>query len=63
MNQEGPVEPSIKSRLLVKAVRDCFIGRHFIFGIKVNRLTGFILGRNLCRVCAEQLPAPANQII
>ncbi|XP_013880484.1 DNA damage-induced apoptosis suppressor protein [Austrofundulus limnaeus] len=36
VNQDGPVEPSTKSRLLMKAVRDCFIGRHFIFGIKLT---------------------------
>ncbi|XP_067449829.1 DNA damage-induced apoptosis suppressor protein [Thunnus thynnus] len=34
-NLEGPTEPSTRSTLLVKAVTDCFIGRHFIFGIKV----------------------------
>lgn len=27
---------STRSTLLVKAVEDCFIGRHFIFGIKLN---------------------------
>ncbi|KAM7406321.1 hypothetical protein PAMP_000705 [Pampus punctatissimus] len=34
-NLDGPVESSTRSTLLVKAVKDCFIGRHFIFGIKV----------------------------
>ncbi|MEQ2209191.1 hypothetical protein XENOCAPTIV_026400, partial [Xenoophorus captivus] len=33
-NLEGPVGPSARSTLLVKAVEDCFLGRHFIFGIK-----------------------------
>ncbi|XP_029980058.1 uncharacterized protein ddias [Sphaeramia orbicularis] len=32
----GPVEVSTRSTLLLKAVQDCFIGRHFIFGIKVT---------------------------
>ncbi|XP_071400515.1 uncharacterized protein ddias [Centroberyx affinis] len=31
-----PVEARTRSTLLVKAVEDCFIGRHFIFGIKVT---------------------------
>ncbi|XP_034044098.1 DNA damage-induced apoptosis suppressor protein [Thalassophryne amazonica] len=31
-----PPEAPTRSRLLVKAVEDCFIGRHFIFGIKVT---------------------------
>ncbi|XP_070762520.1 uncharacterized protein ddias [Enoplosus armatus] len=35
-NLEGPVGESTRSTLLVKAVEDCFIGRHFIFGIKVT---------------------------
>lgn len=25
----------MRSMLLMKAVQDCFIGRHFVFGIKV----------------------------
>ncbi|XP_041846388.1 uncharacterized protein ddias [Melanotaenia boesemani] len=29
-------EPSTRSTLLVKAVKDCFIGKHFIFGIKLS---------------------------
>ncbi|XP_020500242.2 DNA damage-induced apoptosis suppressor protein [Labrus bergylta] len=33
---DGPVETSTRCTLLVKAVKDCFIGRHFIFGIKVT---------------------------
>ncbi|MEQ2175047.1 hypothetical protein GOODEAATRI_014225 [Goodea atripinnis] len=36
-NLEGPLGPSARSTLLVKAVEDCFLGRHFIFGIKVSR--------------------------
>ncbi|XP_041661910.1 uncharacterized protein ddias [Cheilinus undulatus] len=35
-NMEGPVEASTRSTLLVTAVQDCFIGRRFIFGIKVT---------------------------
>ncbi|XP_037549616.1 DNA damage-induced apoptosis suppressor protein [Nematolebias whitei] len=35
---EGPVEPATRSRLLVKAVRDCFIGRHFIFVLEMAEL-------------------------
>uniref|UniRef100_A0A1A7WHY0 Chromosome 11 open reading frame 82 n=1 Tax=Iconisemion striatum TaxID=60296 RepID=A0A1A7WHY0_9TELE len=34
---EGPVVASTRSRSLAKAVRDCFVGRHFIFGIKLTR--------------------------
>lgn len=34
-NLDGPMEPSTRFTLLVKAVEDCFIGRHFIFGIKI----------------------------
>uniref|UniRef100_A0A1A8J0F5 Chromosome 11 open reading frame 82 n=1 Tax=Nothobranchius kuhntae TaxID=321403 RepID=A0A1A8J0F5_NOTKU len=34
---EGSVVASTRSRLLATAVRDCFIGRHFIFGIKLTR--------------------------
>ncbi|KAK9542570.1 hypothetical protein VZT92_000420 [Zoarces viviparus] len=33
-NSDGP---STRSTLLMKAVEDCFIGRHFIFGIKVTQ--------------------------
>ncbi|XP_008287103.1 uncharacterized protein ddias [Stegastes partitus] len=33
---DGPVEPSTRLTLLVKAVEDCFIGRHFIFGLKAS---------------------------
>lgn len=32
----GPLESFSKSTLLMKAVEDCFIGKHFIFGIKVQ---------------------------
>ncbi|KAM4743841.1 uncharacterized protein ddias isoform 2-T2 [Anableps anableps] len=35
-NLEGPVGPSARSTLLVKAVEDCFLGRYFIFGIKLS---------------------------
>ncbi|XP_071346253.1 DNA damage-induced apoptosis suppressor protein isoform X2 [Trachinotus anak] len=35
-NMDGPVGPSTRATLLMKAVEDCFIGRHFIFGIKVT---------------------------
>ncbi|CAK6967268.1 DNA damage-induced apoptosis suppressor protein [Scomber scombrus] len=34
-NLDRPADPSTRSALLVKAVKDCFIGRHFIFGIQV----------------------------
>ncbi|XP_029354139.1 DNA damage-induced apoptosis suppressor protein isoform X2 [Echeneis naucrates] len=33
-NMDGPVGAPTKATLLMKAVKDCFIGRHFIFGIK-----------------------------
>ncbi|XP_073320774.1 uncharacterized protein ddias [Pagrus major] len=32
---DGPVEASTRSTLLLKSVEDCFIGRHFIFGLKL----------------------------
>lgn len=32
----GPLESFSKSTLLMKAVEDCFIGKHFIFGIKIT---------------------------
>ncbi|XP_045909070.1 DNA damage-induced apoptosis suppressor protein [Micropterus dolomieu] len=35
-NSEGPAGASARSTFLVKAVEDCFIGRHFVFGIKVT---------------------------
>lgn len=35
-NLDGSVEPSTRFRLLRKAVEDCFIGRHFIFGLRAN---------------------------
>ncbi|XP_074521772.1 uncharacterized protein ddias [Halichoeres trimaculatus] len=35
-NPDGPGDISTRSTLLVKAVRDCFVGRHVIFGIKVT---------------------------
>ncbi|CAJ1048946.1 uncharacterized protein ddias [Xyrichtys novacula] len=35
-NTDGPVEPTTRSTLLARAVQDCFIGRHVIFGIKVT---------------------------
>uniref|UniRef100_A0A3Q3IZN4 Replication factor A C-terminal domain-containing protein n=1 Tax=Monopterus albus TaxID=43700 RepID=A0A3Q3IZN4_MONAL len=35
-SSDEPVGAAIRSTLLVKAVKDCFIGRHFIFGIKVT---------------------------
>ncbi|XP_041791566.1 DNA damage-induced apoptosis suppressor protein [Chelmon rostratus] len=35
-NSDEPVGASTRSMLLRKAVEDCFIGRHFIFGIKVT---------------------------
>lgn len=37
-NEDGPVGASTRASLLMKAVEDCFIGRHFIFGIKVQLL-------------------------
>ncbi|XP_024152070.1 DNA damage-induced apoptosis suppressor protein isoform X2 [Oryzias melastigma] len=35
-NLDGPFDQPTKSTLLVKAVKDCFIGQHFIFGLKFN---------------------------
>ncbi|KAF6731165.1 hypothetical protein FQA47_006801 [Oryzias melastigma] len=35
-NLDGPLDQPTKSTLLVKAVKDCFIGQHFIFGLKFN---------------------------
>ncbi|XP_054892760.1 uncharacterized protein ddias isoform X2 [Poeciliopsis prolifica] len=35
-SSEGPIGPSARSTLLAKAVEDCFLGRYFIFGIKVS---------------------------
>lgn len=35
-NTDGPVEPSRKFTLLLKAIKDCFIGRHFIFCMKLT---------------------------
>lgn len=35
VNLDDPVGTSRRSTLLLKAVQDCFIGRHFIFGFKV----------------------------
>ncbi|RVE74722.1 hypothetical protein OJAV_G00024650 [Oryzias javanicus] len=35
-NVDGPLDQPTKSTLLVKAVKDCFIGQHFIFGLKLN---------------------------
>ncbi|XP_012723457.2 uncharacterized protein ddias [Fundulus heteroclitus] len=35
-NWEEPVGTSARSTLLAKAVQDCFLGRYFIFGIKVS---------------------------
>nr|XP_046239383.1 uncharacterized protein ddias [Scatophagus argus] len=35
-NSDGPVGASTRSALLLKSVKDCFIGRHFIFGLKVT---------------------------
>ncbi|XP_045069446.1 uncharacterized protein ddias [Coregonus clupeaformis] len=32
----GGQRSGCRSRLLVKAVEDCFIGRHFVFGIKIS---------------------------
>ncbi|XP_072321633.1 uncharacterized protein ddias [Eucyclogobius newberryi] len=36
-DKTGPLETLSKSTLLVKAVEECFIGKHFIFGIKVTQ--------------------------
>ncbi|XP_026147470.1 uncharacterized protein ddias [Mastacembelus armatus] len=42
---DGPVGAATRSTLLAKAVEDCFIGRHFIFGIKVTgKESGLWLG-------------------
>ncbi|XP_040900747.1 DNA damage-induced apoptosis suppressor protein [Toxotes jaculatrix] len=35
-NFDGPVGAATRTTLLAKAVKDCFLGRHFIFGIKVT---------------------------
>jgi len=34
--EEEPVEAATREALLKQAVEDCFIGRQFIFGIKVQ---------------------------
>ncbi|XP_047436167.1 uncharacterized protein ddias isoform X2 [Mugil cephalus] len=39
-NVDGPVVPSTRFTLLLKAVKDCFIGRHFIFGLKSKTQSG-----------------------
>ncbi|XP_061591028.1 DNA damage-induced apoptosis suppressor protein [Cololabis saira] len=36
VDSDQPTEQTLRSKLLVKAVEDCFIGRHFIFGIKLS---------------------------
>lgn len=45
-NVDGPVAAPTKAELLLKAVKECVIGRHFIFGIKVqvnnNQLKWFL---------------------
>lgn len=62
-DQRGALESS-KSALLVKAVEECFIGKHFIFGIKVTegdhepwveneKSSGFI-----CQLVATQMMLP-----
>ncbi|XP_077419476.1 uncharacterized protein ddias [Vanacampus margaritifer] len=33
---DGPPEASAGSKLLVKAIEDCFVGKHLVFGIKVT---------------------------
>ncbi|XP_017274262.1 uncharacterized protein ddias [Kryptolebias marmoratus] len=43
-NLEGPIEQSTRSRLMMKAVKDCFIGRHFLFGIKLTGTSGSWFG-------------------
>ncbi|XP_061524266.1 uncharacterized protein ddias [Phycodurus eques] len=35
-NSDVPPEPSTRSKLLTRAVEDCFVGRHLVFGIKVT---------------------------
>ncbi|XP_075906430.1 uncharacterized protein ddias [Nelusetta ayraudi] len=35
-NLDGPIDASTRSTVLLKAVEDCFIGRHFTFGIKLS---------------------------
>uniref|UniRef100_A0A8D3BRX6 Replication factor A C-terminal domain-containing protein n=1 Tax=Scophthalmus maximus TaxID=52904 RepID=A0A8D3BRX6_SCOMX len=65
-NEDGPVGASTRASLLMKAVEDCFIGRHFIFGIKVTGtesrlwLEGPGLGRDRDRVqfIASQMILP-----
>ncbi|KAM9860576.1 uncharacterized protein ddias [Aulostomus maculatus] len=34
-NSDGPAGASTRATLLARAVEDCFIGRHFIFGLKI----------------------------
>uniref|UniRef100_A0A8C8DGX7 Replication factor A C-terminal domain-containing protein n=1 Tax=Oryzias sinensis TaxID=183150 RepID=A0A8C8DGX7_9TELE len=33
-NLDGPLDQPTRSTLLLKAVKDCFIGQHFLFGLK-----------------------------
>ncbi|XP_029622613.1 uncharacterized protein ddias [Salmo trutta] len=44
------------SRLLVKAVEDCFIGRHFVFGIKISGLHPY--RREAGQFIASQISLP-----
>ncbi|KAM9410618.1 uncharacterized protein ddias [Pholidichthys leucotaenia] len=43
-NFDEPVRPSMRLALLVKAAEDCFIGRHFIFGMKVTETEPWLGG-------------------
>lgn len=42
INLDDPVGTATRSTLLLKAVQDCFIGRHFIFGIKVLWIVNYL---------------------
>lgn len=52
-NLDGPVGASTRSTLLLKAVEDCFIGRHFIFGIKVQLELGIGYVNGLRLACND----------
>lgn len=57
---DGPLEALSKSTLLVKAVEDCFIGKNFIFGIKVTNESEPWLGQTteMAQLIATQMILP-----
>ncbi|XP_037103427.1 uncharacterized protein ddias [Syngnathus acus] len=67
-NSDGPGEASTGSKLLARAVEDCFIGRHLVFGIKVtdsqscpwlgDRNPGASGGKDMPQFTATQLIFP-----